>query len=525
MIITPIEKTDSEWRARVRQPAEFQWLKQIWPAKNGNSNYPYNSKGIRSIGGALKSDPDKVTDQSIRFSRKTKFKWTEPKIRAWIKSHGYSLKALDKLKSGKMLEYYKEQKPIKFRFITPEFEVRSYEKGKPLIIEGIINSSSIDSYNEIVSPDAVMKSVEFYKKYPTVRWMHGPIPIGKTLKIWRDGDFVKAKIEIDADEEKVISKILKGTVKAFSIGFMALSWDRYCPNKDLCVRRFTDILLIEISPVDSPANRDAQMTDISWKSPVNTEDYYFENEEGKLESLDLSEGDFRTTHLCEEPEEIRADKKFNCECIECGYKMKSDKHCRDIKCPKCGGEMRRAEKPGPGKSISESMKSKRGNEMPEEEIEVLAAVDEEEVPVEEPKPEPTEEKKPDTEAKPQESEGTEKILEAIKALATKVDTNSKELERMKMTEDERKVAEEMDTKIQKEVDAYNVKVAELEKEKAELQKKLEIRDEVEKQLVEKEKQLPPVRSSMSINNQPTKVADEIPEADIEATKTISKYLV
>ena len=44
---------------------------------------------------------------------------------------------------------------------------------------------------------------------------------------------------------------------------------------------------------------------------------------------------------------------FNCECISCGYKMTSDKHCDTLKCPKCGGEMRRAERPGPGKELLE----------------------------------------------------------------------------------------------------------------------------------------------------------------------------
>jgi len=40
---------------------------------------------------------------------------------------------------------------------------------------------------------------------------------------------------------------------------------------------------------------------------------------------------------------------FDCECIECGYKMSSPAvHCKDIKCAKCGGQMRRAERPGVG---------------------------------------------------------------------------------------------------------------------------------------------------------------------------------
>lgn len=49
--------------------------------------------------------------------------------------------------------------------------------------------------------------------------------------------------------------------------------------------------------------------------------------------------------------EIKA--KYECECIDCGYKMGSDEHCADIKCPKCGGEMRRVERPGPGRYIED----------------------------------------------------------------------------------------------------------------------------------------------------------------------------
>lgn len=39
---------------------------------------------------------------------------------------------------------------------------------------------------------------------------------------------------------------------------------------------------------------------------------------------------------------------YKCECIECGHKLTSAKHCADLKCPKCGGQMRRQERPGPG---------------------------------------------------------------------------------------------------------------------------------------------------------------------------------
>lgn len=40
---------------------------------------------------------------------------------------------------------------------------------------------------------------------------------------------------------------------------------------------------------------------------------------------------------------------FECECIKCGHKQSSEQHCAELKCPKCSGQMRRAERPGPGR--------------------------------------------------------------------------------------------------------------------------------------------------------------------------------
>jgi predicted RNA-binding Zn-ribbon protein involved in translation (DUF1610 family) len=56
----------------------------------------------------------------------------------------------------------------------------------------------------------------------------------------------------------------------------------------------------------------------------------------------------------EEPEE--KSEKYTCECIECGHKLETDKHCKDINCPECGGQMRREERPGPGQSRNENSK-------------------------------------------------------------------------------------------------------------------------------------------------------------------------
>jgi len=46
---------------------------------------------------------------------------------------------------------------------------------------------------------------------------------------------------------------------------------------------------------------------------------------------------------------------YNCECIKCGYKVTSEEHCAKMRCPKCGGQMRREERPGPGEDLTKEV--------------------------------------------------------------------------------------------------------------------------------------------------------------------------
>jgi len=47
--------------------------------------------------------------------------------------------------------------------------------------------------------------------------------------------------------------------------------------------------------------------------------------------------------------EAAQEAPFKCECLDCGHQEESEEHCRDIRCPECGGEMRRVERAGPGR--------------------------------------------------------------------------------------------------------------------------------------------------------------------------------
>jgi len=53
---------------------------------------------------------------------------------------------------------------------------------------------------------------------------------------------------------------------------------------------------------------------------------------------------------------IKEDEKasYKCSCIKCGHEETSDSHCMDIKCSVCGGQMRRADRPGPGQGEAET---------------------------------------------------------------------------------------------------------------------------------------------------------------------------
>lgn len=89
-------------------------------------------------------------------------------------------------------------------------------------------------------------------------------------------------------------------------------------------------------------------------------------------------------------EEVSEDEmaNFECECIECGKKISSEEHCKDLKCPECGGQMRRENRPGPGQSkeetaekhkMEEETKSKRTIEIDDETMEETQKVESETV--------------------------------------------------------------------------------------------------------------------------------------------------
>jgi HK97 family phage prohead protease len=253
------KNTKKEWRARVANKDNFEWRKQIWPEDKDEENYPYNSEGIRAVGGKLKN-LDKVKEQSIRFNTSKRFGWTESKIKEYIENSSFEMDSLVKVFSTNDQPMHKRTEHMVYIRSTEEFAIKAVKgkDGKRLIV-GVASSDQVDKHNEIVAPFAVMASKDEYMEFPTVRLMHDAEPIGSTLDLWQEGNKIMVEIEIHDDEDRIWHKIQKGYLRALSIGFRVLDLEEYCPNglEKECFIRFTEIMLVEISVVDSPANTDA----------------------------------------------------------------------------------------------------------------------------------------------------------------------------------------------------------------------------------------------------------------------------
>lgn len=183
-----------------------------------------------------------------------------------------------------------------------------------------------------------------YRRNPVVLWGHDslslPVAKAKDIRV-NDTKLVFrpqfATAEQNPFAEQVFQMFKAGFLRAFSVRFDPIDWADIEPEEGKQNtasvlrpgREFKSQELLEISAVNIPANPEAlkspEMHDFVVKS-------YLAQNARLFPSADISKATYK------------------CECIECGHKMESEKHCKDLKCPECGGQMRRAERPGPGQA-------------------------------------------------------------------------------------------------------------------------------------------------------------------------------
>jgi len=151
------------------------------------------------------------------------------------------------------------------------------------------------------------------------------------------GLWARTQFLMDTPEGKgVFTRIKEGAVDEFSYGYDALDYDYdtiKADGEDVEVRNLRTMRLWEYSPVLWGMNPATTMMSAKEDVEPNT-----------------------TSDVELPPDDEKADEEYQCECLECGHTMSSSEHCKDIKCPECGGEARRAERPGKGEAEPDEMK-------------------------------------------------------------------------------------------------------------------------------------------------------------------------
>lgn len=191
------------------------------------------------------------------------------------------------------------------------------------------------------------------------------------------GAWARVQFNMQTDNGRNVFHLLHaGDVDEWSFGYDVLDSDFSKVVKDgseVTVRNLRTLKLWEISPVIWGMNQ-ATMTTNTKGREEKPWDIFPENEQYCVYQIDTEGepvGESLGCHETEEearsqvealyanvhkqmteednPEIVPVEEgPFTCECLECGYEMETMEHCRDIVCPKCGGQMRRAERPGAG---------------------------------------------------------------------------------------------------------------------------------------------------------------------------------
>lgn len=192
------------------------------------------------------------------------------------------------------------------------------EEGERAVIS-YITTGAVDRDKEIIDPKgAILKD---YKKHPVVLFGHDyrslPIGMNEWIKADDKGLIAKTIYANTPEANKVFQYRKDGFPLAESIGFIPLKFEDLDTEEKQKAnggarRIYNKWILLEYSDVAVPSNPEALQIAIA---------------KGLI---------------------IEEKQKFNCECIKCGHKKQSEKHCKDLKCEKCGGQMRRVERPGPG---------------------------------------------------------------------------------------------------------------------------------------------------------------------------------
>jgi len=178
----------------------------------------------------------------------------------------------------------------------------------------------------------------------------------KTLRLLSNSVGLKFEDDIPATNtgKDTLEEVRRGDISGCSFAFTVAEDDwRYFDDKP-AERTIIKIgRLFDVGPVTYPAYEDTTVSARSLEKAKREDGFLSANKIREMEEQNsiptVSQGEIKSGE-----QEQKAKKKYECECIECGHTLKTDKHCKDIKCSECGGQMRRKERPGPGQKSKEN---------------------------------------------------------------------------------------------------------------------------------------------------------------------------
>lgn len=327
----PYEKEHS---CRLRSPSDF---------KDGSfrrTKRKHDGKEYSIIMGKLKGK-DTMTDQAYRYKKKT---WTASSAKNHCKDHGGTFEAAKSAKS--------EDSDIELRVLDFDATEIRVDDEKPMIMGYAAKTNSwtdLGFFRERIKTgafdDVINDDVRCLKNHdPNLiigRTTNGTLRLNEnTVGLHFENDIPDTNTGRDTREE-ISSKLITGCSFAFTIA--EEDW-KYYDGDRLPERTIIKLKkLYDVGPVTYPAYQDtsvaARSLELFKDGNKNSEE-----ERDKEQTGDITD---------EQEEENENRKTYTCECIECGHTEKFEKHCKDVKCPECGGDMRRKERPGPGRSGQE----------------------------------------------------------------------------------------------------------------------------------------------------------------------------
>jgi HK97 family phage prohead protease len=156
------------------------------------------------------------------------------------------------------------------RVVIKEFGVRvrddaaQGEGGADNRLTFTISTAEVDRAGDVIEADGW--DFAAFEKNPVFLWSHDPsdLPLGKVVKLWRDGDAIAAEVEFARAENEKADKVFRlykgGYLNAVSVGFRPIEMEPIKnENGDITGTRYKRAELLEVSAVSVPANQSALM--------------------------------------------------------------------------------------------------------------------------------------------------------------------------------------------------------------------------------------------------------------------------